>query len=157
MTGARHSTTDHDDMTHARRLLSSDGATVAAVKGDIVLTSRAKGVRPLLEWISAGISLDGYSVADKVVGKAPALLYCLLRPHAVYAPVMSFAAEKVLEDRGVVVSSGLEVDQIKNAKGTGQCPIDASVADIDNPEDGLVAIRGCLRGLANKSEHLDSR
>ncbi|SES71977.1 protein of unknown function [Olsenella sp. KH3B4] len=136
------------DMARACGLLSADEITAAAVKGDAVLTSKARGVRPLLEWVSAGTSLEGFSVADKVVGKAPALLYCLLGPRAVHAPVMSFSAEKVLVDRGIVATCDLEVDTILNAQRTGQCPIDASVASADEPEAGLAAIRGCLKRLA---------
>lgn len=137
-----------DDLARARELLDADGRTVVAVRGDDVLASEERGVRPLLGWVSAGTSLEGFSVADKVVGKAPALLYCLLRPRAVFAPVMSSAARGLLEAHGVEASCEVEVDRILNAARTGQCPIDASVTDVSDPEEGLAAIRARLRELA---------
>lgn len=148
MVGTSTPATSDADMARARELLLAGGTTVAAVKGDVVLTSMEKGVRPLMEWVSKGISLEGFSVADKVVGKAPALLYCLLRARAVYAPVMSLPAKKMLEERGIAVSYDVGVNQVLNARRTGQCPVDASVADIDNPEAGLEAIGKCLERLA---------
>ncbi|MDD6692781.1 MAG: DUF1893 domain-containing protein [Olsenella sp.] len=137
-----------DDLARARELLDADGRTVAAVRGGDVLASEERGVRPLLGWVSAGTSLEGFSVADKVVGKAPALLYCLLRPRAVFAPVMSSAARTVLEAHGIGAACEVEVDRILNASKTGQCPIDASVTDVSDPEEGLAAIRARLRELA---------
>ena len=75
-----------NDLERARELLLAGGCTLAAVRGDQSLLSQARGVRPLLSLIGEGGSLEGFSVADKVVGKAPALLYATLRPKAVYAP-----------------------------------------------------------------------
>ena len=56
------------------------------------MITHERGVKPLLQWISEGRSFEGWSVADKVVGKAPALLYVQLKPAAVYAIAMSGAA-----------------------------------------------------------------
>lgn len=136
------------DLARARELLAEGGRTVVAVRGDDVLASEERGVRPLLGWVSSGVSLEGFSVADKVVGKAPALLYCLLRPRAVFAPVMSGAARELLEAHGIEAACEVVVDRILNAAKTGQCPIDASVTDVSDPQEGLAAIRARLRELA---------
>jgi hypothetical protein len=136
------------DLARARELLAEGGRTVVAVRGDDVLASEERGVRPLLGWVSSGVSLEGFSVADKVVGKAPALLYCLLRPRAVFAPVMSGVARELLEAHGIEAACEVVVDRILNAAKTGQCPIDASVTDVSDPQEGLAAIRARLRELA---------
>ena len=61
---------------------------------------------------------------------------------------MSSAARGLLEAHGVEASCEVEVDRILNAARTGQCPIDASVTDVSDPEEGLAAIRARLRELA---------
>ena len=78
------------ELAHAT-LLTTEGATCVAVRNDEVAITRERGVKPLLRWISERRNLEGWSVVDKVVCKAPALLYVQLKPAAVYATVMSEA------------------------------------------------------------------
>lgn len=86
-----------DDAELARTtLLSAKGATCAAARNGETMIAHERGVKPLLQWISEGVSFEGWSVADKVVGKAPALLYVQLKPAAVYAIAMSEAARDIL-------------------------------------------------------------
>ena len=43
--------------------------------GDTILRSEARGIAPLLGWIEADkLALRGAAIADKVVGKAAAML-----------------------------------------------------------------------------------
>lgn len=79
------------ELAHAT-LLTTEGATCVAVRNDEVAITRERGVKPLLQWISEGRSFEGWSVADKVVGKAPALLYVQLKPAVVYTIAMSGTA-----------------------------------------------------------------
>lgn len=137
-----------DDLERARELLLAGGCTLAAVRGDQSLLSQARGVRPLLSLIGEGGSLEGFSVADKVVGKAPALLYATLRPKAVYAPVMSEDGVRVLRGHGIQASYGELVPRILNRGRDGQCPMDASVNDVEDSRSALEAIWACARRMA---------
>ena len=67
------------DLTRALLIANKD-ATLVAVRGDEIVVCRDRGVKPLLKMVAEGRSLKGFSVADKVVGKAPALLYAVLAP-----------------------------------------------------------------------------
>ena len=73
------------DMKKALELLSSGDYTCAACRGDDEYTSRARGVKPLLDLIDDARSLAGYCVADRVVGRAAAYLYVELGAKAVHA------------------------------------------------------------------------
>lgn len=137
-----------DDLECARELLLGGGCTLAAVRGDQSLMSQARGVRPLLSLIGEGKDLEGFSVADKVVGKAPALLYATLRPRAVYAPVMSEDGARVLREHGIEASCDELVPRILNRRGDGQCPMDASVNGVEDPRSALEAIWACVRRMA---------
>ena len=78
---------DATDLDLARALLIANrDATLVAVRGDEIHVCHERGVKPLLKMIKEGRSLRGFAVADKVVGKAPALLYAVLGPEAVFSP-----------------------------------------------------------------------
>ena len=135
------------NLEQARHLMESQGYTCVLYKAGRVYTSDQRGVRPLLNWLESGADVRGYSAADKVVGKATALLYCLLGVREVYAGVISRAAELVLLGHGVPVLYSQRVDFIFNRSRTGQCPMEAATKDIDDPEAGLAAIRQALKRL----------
>ena len=64
------------DLQRAERALAEGGHTLVLVKGERVITSNQRGVAPLLALIDTDVT--GFSAADKVVGKAAALLYVKL-------------------------------------------------------------------------------
>ena len=98
-------------------LLTTEGATCVAVHNGETIITRERGVKPLLQWISEGRSFEGWSVADKVVGKAPALLYVQLKPAAVYAIAMSEAARDILLANGIACGCEDLVPFIMNRAG----------------------------------------
>ena len=129
------------DLEKAKQILIRENHTCVLCKGDTVHTTQARGVRPLVKWLTEGTDLRQFSAADKVVGKATAYLYCLLGVKAVYAHVMSGAAAEVLRNAGLEVSWGTLVDNIINRAGDGICPFEAAVWEIQTPEEALPAIR----------------
>lgn len=138
-----------DDVELARAtLLSTEGATCVAVRNGETMIARERGVKPLLQWISEGRSFEGWSVADKVVGKAPALLYVQLKPAAVFATALSEDARDILLANGIACGCDDLVPFIVNRAGDGQCPMDACVAGISDPREAERAIRECVRRMA---------
>nr|WP_240541087.1 DUF1893 domain-containing protein [Bifidobacterium colobi] len=130
-------------------MLQSDPALgcVACRSDAETLTGTGRGVRPLLQWLAAGQRLSGYSAADRVVGKGAALLYAKLGAKAVYAETMSEAGLTTLQNNGIEASYGTLVPMILNRAGTGMCPIEQSVADIDDPAAAEPAIRAAVARL----------
>ena len=129
------------DLEKARRILQEGGYTCVLCRGGEIHTSLARGVRPLVRWLTFGPDLAGFSAADKVVGKATAYLYCLLGVKAVHAGVMSGAAADVLRENGIQVTQDKLVENIINRTGNGICPFEAAVWDIHTPQEALTAIR----------------
>ena len=126
------------DLERAKTILQSGAYTCVLCRDDQVHTSTRRGVAPLLALLDTDVS--GFCAADKVVGKATALLYCLLKVRAVHALVISQAALQVLENSGIAVSWDSRVDHIKNRTGDGRCPMEQATEGIDDPQEALVAI-----------------
>lgn len=136
----------NEDLRRARQLLEQGTYTCVLCRDQAVRTCTARGIRPLLELLDEG-SWQGYSAADKVVGKATAFLYTLLGVRAVYAPVMSEAAIEILERSGIAVSYEAAVPAIFNRDRTGFCPMETAVREISDAREALTAIRATLAQL----------
>ena len=140
---------DVTDLDLARALLiANKDATLVAVRGDEIVVCRDRGVKPLLKMVAEGRSLKGFSVADKVVGKAPALLYAVLGPEAVFSPVMSWTGRAVLLAAGIFVSHDVLVPHISNRAKSGQCPMDESVTNIWEPYEAVGVLEERARQMA---------
>ena len=138
------------DMKKALELLSSGDYTCAACRGDDEYTSRARGVKPLLDLIDDARSLAGYCVADRVVGRAAAYLYVELGARAVHALIMSRAAQEVFTRYSLPCTCDTLVDAIANRTNTGLCPMESAVWDITDPAEAERAIRAKLNALMGK-------
>ena len=126
------------DLDLARALLiANKNATLVAVRDDEVIVCTEHGIKPLLAWVREGRDLSGFSVADKIVGKAPALLYAILGPRAVFSPVMSWTGRAVLLAAGVATSYDALVPHIQNRAKDGQCPMDSSVTNVWEPYEAV--------------------
>lgn len=134
------------DLERAKELLEKNPAlTCAFVHGEQVVTSELHGVKPLLEHIEGG--LNGWSAADKVVGRGAALLYVLLGVRELYAQVLSRSAEEVLKLHRIPYQCDILTDMIVNRRGDGPCPMEAATKGIVDPQEGLKAIQNKLREL----------
>lgn len=139
------------DLEKAKEILAQSGSTCVLCRDEIVYTATQRGVRPLIDWLDSGVDTCGFSAADKVVGKAAALMYCLLGVRRVHGNVMSDAAVKVLRRNGVEVYWDRLTDSIRNRAGTGPCPLEAATMPIDDPEEALPVILATLDRLQQGS------
>ena len=135
------------DLERAKEILAQTGSTCVLCRDDLVYTTTQRGVRPLIDWLESGQDTWGFSVADKVVGKAAALLYCLLGVRRVHGNVMSDAAVKVLRRNGIEVYWDRLTEGIRNRADTGPCPLESATTHIDDPEEALPVILATLKSL----------
>lgn len=138
----------NDELRKAKELLLNSSYTCVITKDDMIYTSTERGVKPLLQWLEDKTDLRGAFVADKAVGKAAAFLHVLLQVKAVYAPVMSRYAISVLQDHGIEAFFDEETDFIRNRAGTGQCPMEQTVQNIDDPVAAKKAVIEKLEELS---------
>lgn len=132
------------DTRNALTILDSRQLTCVVCRGDLTYTATERGVKPLLHWLDNGPDLTDFCAADRVVGRGAAFLYCLLGVREVYAHVMSAPAAQVLSAHGIAHHAGQLVDGIINRKGTGPCPFEEAVMEIQDAPTALIAIRNKL-------------
>lgn len=130
-----------NDLNKACALLDRGGYTCVVCRAETVYTASQRGVKPLLDWLDSDLDLHGFFAADRVVGRGAAFLYCLLGVREVHALVMSRPAMEVLTAHGISASAETLVEGIINRQGTGPCPFEAAVMEINDPEKALTAIR----------------
>jgi len=131
----------------AKKLLLEGGYTCVFMSADQTLTSKKRGVAPLLEIIDGKQDLRGSCAADKVVGAGAAYLYVLLGVKEIWAHTISEAARAVLERYDIPYSYGNCVPHIVNRTGDGICPMENAVRDATSPEDALQKIRKTLEWI----------
>lgn len=136
------------NLEKAVKLLKSGGFTLAAVSSEDEIISWKRGVKPLLELLDCRKKLNGFSAADKVIGKAAAFLYILLEPAEIYANVISRPALDALENSGIEIRYGVLADAIRNRDNTGFCPMETAVMDDSDPESALAHIHEKLRSFS---------
>ncbi len=84
---------------------------------------------------------EGCSVADKIIGKASAMLLTLSGVKEVYTPVLSRSGQEIFEKYHVAYEYDELVDYIVNRKGDGMCPMEMTVKDIDDMNEAYEALK----------------
>lgn len=135
------------DFEQAKELFETGRYSCVLFRDGTAYTSTEKGVAPLVGWLTDHIDIRGFSAADKIVGKAAALLFVLGGLKEVYAPVMSEAALDVFSRHRIHAEYQTLVQGIMNRSGTGPCPMERAVSNLENPEEALEAIRQKLKVL----------
>lgn len=128
------------DIENAKHLITQGNATLVLCRGDETVISEKRGIAPMLDFIAEKRVLNGFAAADKIVGKAAAMLFVLAGIKKVYAEVLSESAVEVLKENGIEYSYGVLTERIINRKGTGICPMEQTVENISVPMQAYDAL-----------------
>lgn len=125
-------------LDQAKSSLLSSASTIAVVSDGEVFTSQERGVKPLLFLLKEKKEfLKGASVADKVIGKAAALLMVLGEIKEVHTLIISEPAIKVFEKHNIPCFYDKKVTRIVNRTGDGLCPMETLCLDVENPQEAF--------------------
>ncbi|MCR8433329.1 MAG: DUF1893 domain-containing protein [Candidatus Korarchaeota archaeon] len=123
-----------------RELLMEYSLVIVDLNGKILYSSREDGIKPVVEAVVvAGGLIDNNIVADRIIGKAAALIIANRRPQLVFGTVMSKGAVNLLRDLGISYSFEKLVEVIKG-KTKSICPFEEFVKDINDPKEALIKI-----------------
>lgn len=100
-----------------------------------VYVSNDRGVTPLIRLLKDNkMQLKEALVADKVIGKAAALLMVYAGVKEVYTPIISVPALQVFNNHNIIINYDKIVKRIINRNGDGLCPMETLCIDIESPE-----------------------
>ena len=110
------------------------------------------GIKPLMVCLRKDRNAFAKAVvADKVVGKAAAMMAVYGKATAVYGEVMSEAAKGFLKRQNVEYGFASEVPYIENRTRTGMCPMETAVTNIEDMELAFETLNATIaRLMANK-------
>ncbi|MDE7295685.1 MAG: DUF1893 domain-containing protein, partial [Clostridia bacterium] len=120
---------------------------ICLCKNGECLYSEKRGIAPLMGFLAQGVDLRGYSVADKVVGKAAAFLFVKCGIREAFAETLSQSAKAVLEAHGIPVTYSVLTEKIINRAGTDMCPMEKTVLNVDNAEDAYLVLKEKMREM----------
>ena len=123
-------------------VLLNENHTIVIYKNDAsVHTSNDRGVAPLMKLLKEdNTQLKDAMIADKVIGKAAALLMVYAKVKEVYTPTISTPALQVFKNNNIEIHYDKEVERIVNRKGDGLCPMETLCMYIENPEEAYITI-----------------
>nr|WP_316615437.1 DUF1893 domain-containing protein [uncultured Ruminococcus sp.] len=131
-----------------------DGHSICLCRDGEYFTDDGRGISPMIRLIEEGRDLHGYAVADIIVGKAAAMLFIKAGIREVYGEVMSRAGYDCLQQHDIPCAYGKLTEKIINRKGDGICPMEQTVALIDDPEEGTIALQQRMMELRKGAEHV---
>jgi len=132
----------------AKNILTEEKQAIVIVKNEkVVFKSDRKGISELVKAVSDN-KIEGGCAADKVIGKAAAMLLVYGKIKELYAETVSESAVIFLENYNIPLSFGQKTDAIKN--GQDLCIFEKLCLDIDSPETAFVEINSLLMSIANR-------
>ncbi len=136
------------DIEIAVELLEKENLTLAAVKdGNLIYSSCDKGIKPLYTVYKEHIGLKGSSVADRVTGKAAAMICVNACIKELKTKVISDNAINVLKETDIEFNYDEHTPYIKNRDKSGMCPVETLSIKIDNFDELLMEIEIFLESI----------
>ena len=136
------------DLERAKEGLT--GHTLCLVKGEEMLVFDGRGIAPMMRLLAEGQELSVFSAADRVVGKAAAMLFCKAGVKEVFAETISKAAADFLKKSGLAFSYKNMTERIVNREGTGWCPMESAVLTCSDAEEGYLLLKEKLASMKTK-------
>ena len=131
----------------ATEMIKTQKASCVTVRnGKIETQGSPRGIAYIIDLYEKDMLKDAF-VADKIVGKAAAMIFTLGGVSACYAENISEPALKWLTDHNVSTEYTNISEHIVNRKGDGTCPMEMTVQDIDNEEEALEALKNKIEEL----------
>ncbi|MDD2362723.1 MAG: DUF1893 domain-containing protein [Oscillospiraceae bacterium] len=129
------------ELNKAKRRLLEGGFSFVLINRDKEYVSSLKGIAPIISLLENSPELlKGACVADKVIGKAAALLLIYGGVKEIFTQVISSHAITVLENEKKIIDFEKQVQYIVNRSGTGMCPMEKLVLEINDPLEGYRAL-----------------
>ncbi|MBQ8893063.1 MAG: DUF1893 domain-containing protein [Clostridia bacterium] len=125
-------------LAEAAQRLDKENTSIFVLGRGEPYSSLARGIAPIIQPMEQDPDFFRETfVADKVIGRAAALLLIKGGIRGLYAKVISTSAVEVLKDTGIELHFEQEVPRILNRTGDGFCPMETATQGITDPEEAF--------------------
>jgi hypothetical protein len=125
-----------NDLEIAKQKFTSSNYTFVLINRDKIITSKARGIKPIFEAVTNNKDItNGSALADKVIGKAAALLAVYGGVKNIYAQLTTYSAIEVCDKNNIYIEYNSVVSAIQNRDKTGICPMEKLSKDTIIPEE----------------------
>ena len=132
-------------------LIDGDFSCVVVKDGKVLHTCHGTGISPILElYRNHPEDMLGASVADKIIGRAAAVVYVLCGIKEIYCHVISEPGVAYLAQHGISHSCHRTVERIDNRTKTDMCPMEKASFASDDPQEAYASITAFIDSQKNK-------
>ena len=137
-----------EKLKKAIEILKSEDVSFVAIVGEDIVKDKAIGIKPIFQRVKLNKNFfKDVIVADKIIGKAAAMLLINSGVSQVYGETMSLSAIEILEKYNIYYEFGEKVDFIHNRDNTGLCPMEETVKNIDLPCEAFEPLEKTINRL----------
>lgn len=138
-------------LEQAKAALQGKITFAAVLQNGKLVTSEKKGIAPMIALLEEDMEiLRGAYVADRVIGRAAALLMEKAGAAAAYGGIVSAHALRAFAKSGIPFIYDKEVEYIINRTKTGMCPMEQTVLLIEDADAAYEALKQKLKELNAK-------
>ena len=131
--------------------LLHEGYYSCVIRNGVVRTFIQRGIADLYDLLSQEPAfLKGAQIADKVIGKAAAVLMVLGGVQEIYTDVISEPALSLLRNAGIKVGYVQAVPRVQNRAKTGWCPLETICYEVETAEDMFPLIQDFVQRMRNR-------
>lgn len=136
----------------AKKTLIDGDFSCVVVKDDKVLHAvHGTGISPILElYRNHPQDMQGASVADKIIGRAAAVVYVLCGIKEIYCHVISEPGVDYLKSHGIAYCCHRTVERIDNRTKTDMCPMEKASFASDDPRAAYASITAFIESVRAK-------
>ena len=137
------------DIDIAKEVLNTENLNLVVVKDSkVIFKSDEKGIKPLYTVVNEiKDSLSGSSIADRVTGRAAAMLCKYSNIKELHTKLISENAVNFLRNTGIVFNYDESTPFIKNRNKTGMCPVETLSINTNSINELLVEISRFLENI----------
>ena len=141
-----------DRIREARNIMEANDLKLVVWKdGRTLARSKDRGIKPVYDvYKNSFKDLQGAFVADRVTGKAAAMLLTEGRISGLYSELISEPAARILEENSISYQYGKKVDYIMNRDQDGLCPIESISSKTDRVDELVEGIEKFFESVGMK-------
>ena len=141
------------NLEKAINILENEDVSFVVIKNNEIIKDKAIGIKPIFQRIKMDKNFFiNTLIADKIIGKAAALLLVSSGIREVYGQIMSKSAIEVLKNYNIYYRYGEKVDFIHNRNNTGLCPMEETVRYIESPSEVFIPLEKTINKLMSKNK-----